>query len=240
MSDLFKETQRVTFELSNICNYASIHPLCPTSKFTEKKVLPAAVVRGVMDVLGAEGYSGWVAFYGYSEPLIDPRFMSLVEYAKKVCPGCRPMVTTNGFMLTQEMLDDLGEAGFSYARISAYTEPEYQRLAALRSKKVELHVRKMGGEKWRPRIGDYDKPENGFKAPCFAPLIDIRITLAGKVGLCCVDYEDRYDFGDLREKPFLEIVGSGKLQEIQAGLKAGRRALPLCRRCGVSRHPGGI
>ena len=32
MNDIIKSIKRVSFELSNLCNYAAIHPQCPASK----------------------------------------------------------------------------------------------------------------------------------------------------------------------------------------------------------------
>lgn len=238
--DLFKNTERVTFELSNLCNYAIIHPKCPASKFTEKIVLRKAIVLDTLDALGAAQYSGWITFYAYSEPLIDPRFQAFVERAKKSCPTSKVMVTTNGYMLTPEMADELGEAGLDFARVSAYTDEEFARLSAIKSKSMKIHVRRMGGDKWRSRLGNYTDPINHLTAPCFAPLIDVRITTRGKVGLCCVDYENRHTFADLAATPFLEVMRSGILQAEFDRLTRGDRHLDLCRRCTVSRKHGGI
>lgn len=239
--DLFAHTERVTFELSNICNYSIIHPQCPTSIFKEKIVLRRAVVDRVLEDLGSVGYKGWITFYAYSEPLIDPRFQSFIERAKRVVPGCQTMVTTNGFMLTPETAEELGEAGLDFARVSAYTDAEFKRLSAIPEGKMKIHVRRMGGGKWRERISNYQDPVRPASwKPCFAPLIDVRVTTGGKVGLCCVDYENRHTFGDLAAASLLDVLRSGILHDEYARLTKSERTLDLCRRCSVARKTGGI
>jgi MoaA/NifB/PqqE/SkfB family radical SAM enzyme len=233
----FAKTERVVFELSNICNYASVHPQCPASLFKEKKVLRREVVRNVLELLGFHGYRGMVSFYGYSEPLIDPRLGLFIRMVKEVCPNARPTVTTNGFMLTQETLDELTAEGLAYARVSAYSKPEFDRISALKAA-IPVSVRMMGGTKWRRRIENYADPKRGYNRPCHAPLVDIRITVEGKVGLCCVDYLSKHTFGDLRTESFDEIFFSGRLHALYGELVRGVRTLDLCQRCGVQRAPG--
>lgn len=234
---LFAKTERVVFELSNICNYAAVHPQCPASLFKEKKVLRREVVRNVLELLGFHGYRGMVSFYGYSEPLIDPRLGLFIRMVKEVCPNARPTVTTNGFMLTQETLDELTAEGLAYARVSAYTKAEFDRISALK-RAIPVSVRLMGGGKWRRRIENYSDPKKGYNKPCFAPLVDIRITTEAKVGLCCVDYLSKHTFGDLRTEDFDTILHSGRLQTVYDELIRGNRTLDLCERCGVQRVPG--
>ncbi|MBE3109323.1 MAG: SPASM domain-containing protein [Acidobacteria bacterium] len=240
---LFKDTDRVVLELSNICNLAYCHKQCPASlvKPEERRVLPAQIARHVIETLGRFDYSGYITFYGYSEPLTDPRLQTLIEHAKAACPNSKPSVTTNGFMLTDEMLADLTVAGLAYVRVSAYGKPEYDRLMKVKAKaKIPVSVRLMGGDKWRHRIEDYEAKKTGFKEPCFSPLIDIRVLVDGRVGLCCVDYKNLYTFGDLNKESFEDIMRSGRLQTLTEEHRAGIRTLDLCQRCGVARKHGYI
>lgn len=240
---ILKDTDRVVLELSNICNLAYCHKECPASlvKPEDRQVMPTAIARGVIETLGRLNYKGYITFYGYSEPLIDPRLQSLVELAKAVCPGSKPSVTTNGFMLTDQMLEELTVAGLAYVRVSAYGKAEYDRLLKVKaSGRIPVSVRLMGGDKWRHRIEDYEAPKKGFKDPCFSPLIDIRVLVDGRIGLCCVDYKNANAFGDLNTETFEEVLRSGRLQAATEELKRGKRTLDLCQRCGVARRHGYI
>jgi len=235
-------TKRVAFELSNICNMGYAHPQCPASlvKPEDRRVLPSAVVYTVLDSLGAMEFKGYVAFYGYSEPLVDPRLVSMIQYATRACPGCKPSVTTNGFMLTQTMLDDLAAAGLCHARVSAYGTQEYKRLCGLKPPFAEFKVRLRGGTAWKHRIDDYDREPNPHKAPCFCPLIDIQINCKGQIRICCADYQNRHIFGDLATETFEAILRSGKMQAVYSELTKGIRKAHLCRRCGIQRHWKGV
>jgi hypothetical protein len=240
---ILKDTDRVVLELSNICNLAYCHKECPASlvKPEDRKVMPSRIARGVIETLGRFDYGGYITFYGYSEPLIDPRLQMLVELAKSACPGAKPSVTTNGFMLTAQMLEDLTVAGLAYVRVSAYGKSEYDRLMGVKAgARIPVSVRLMGGDKWRHRINDYEAKKTGFNEPCFSPLIDIRVLVDGRVGLCCVDYKNLYSAGDLNLESFEDILRHGHLQALTAELKAGKRTLDLCQRCGVARKHGYI
>lgn len=240
---LLKDTDRVVLELSNICNLAYCHKECPASlvKPEERRVLPTRIARHVIETLGALAYKGYITFYGYSEPLIDPRLQTLIEFARVACPGAKPSITTNGFMLTEGMLEELTAAGLAYCRVSAYGKPEYDRLMKVKAgARIPVSVRLMGGDKWRHRIEDYEAPKRGFKDPCFSPLIDIRVLVDGRVGLCCVDYKNLHTFGDLKTGSFEDVLRSGRLQALTEELKSGKRTLDLCQRCGVARKHGYI
>ena len=123
--------RRVTFEISNICNYANQHRKCPASWAKRRLVLPASIVQRCLTELGEAGFSGIIAFHRYNEPLIDPRFGHFVGMARARCPDASIVVLTNGFVLCQQMLDDLGEMGVRLVTASAYSKREFERLSAM-------------------------------------------------------------------------------------------------------------
>lgn len=233
---ILKHTKRVALELSNICNLAYCHKECPASLPKEKKVLPSARVVEVLEALGRLEFRGYIAFYGYSEPLIDPRVGYFIKAAKIACPGCTPSVTSNGFMLTQTMLEDLAALGLGHMRVSAYGGTEFERLSKLKPPSgFELKVRLRGGGAWKHRIDDYERKPDGRKVPCYCPLVDIQINCEGRVRICCADYQNRHIFGDLAKESLEEILRSGRMQSVYSELTNGIRKAHLCQRCGIQR-----
>lgn len=85
-SDPFKFTKRVSIELSNLCNYASIHKKCPINKIKSPIILSSKIVYSIFNTLKKFSFSGQIAFHTYNEPLIDPRLFKFIEVAKKSCP----------------------------------------------------------------------------------------------------------------------------------------------------------
>jgi hypothetical protein len=238
---VFEHTERVTLELSNRCNYAYGHKRCPASLATEPIILPAAIVDQVLGTLREYGFAGRIAFYGYSEPLIDPRLSSFLQAARTACPQSDLMVKSNGWYLDQTLLDELADTGLTTCIISAYTDKEMERLSALDGERFRVwKVRRMGGDKWRERLDNYERDPIPPKKDCHAPLIDVRVTCKGHVGLCCVDYAHMHTFGDLRKERLEDILRSGRLQAVYEGLTQMDRQLHLCQRCGVARRPGRI
>lgn len=131
--DLFKNTYRVSIELSNRCNYAKIHKKCPLNLVDEPIILPAKIVFDILDTLDRYNFQGEIAFHNYNEPLIDPRLFKFIEYARQGFPQREIYICTNGFYLNQTLLDELVESGVSNVRVSAYSKREYQRLSQIKA-----------------------------------------------------------------------------------------------------------
>lgn len=234
--ELFAYTDRVTIQLSNICNMAHLHKECPLSRAKEKITLPKKIVYHVIDILKKYGYKKLVSFHSYSEPLIDPRLQAFIEYIKRECPEAKPFVCTNGFMLTQEILDDLTESGLAAIRLSAYSQAEFQRMKTL-NYKIPHRFSHYPTTGWLNRSSVYNRQQINLKKPCHSPLVDLRIMCDGKISLCCVDYENRYIFGSLHEKSLEDILLSGELHRTYKRLSSGDRFLDICKRCNEQRRP---
>lgn len=207
------------FELSNSCPYSTQHTRCPLSLQREPVTLPIAVIEDTLAFLEEQGWSGWVGFQNYNEPLVDPRLYYLIRYVK------HPVrLWTNGYGLSQVLVDELTQAGVKDFEISAYSTKEWERLSGLRFS-VPARVNLRGLDK---RLDMYGFPPNqGGPCPRSAPLHDIIIRRTGKVGLCCFDWRGDHDMGSLRES-------WGQLEALSEELKRGR-PLELCRRCDMSK-----
>jgi len=247
--DVFKHTQRVVIELSNLCNYAMIHTMCPAHLVKEPKIQSSTVVYKILGELGEAGYSGHISFYGYSEPTIDPRLFDFIGYGSNdgVCPNATYTLTSNGYYLTTGLLIEYYNAGLRRIRISGYTDSEYSRLCAIKKRIADggyddftIRVDRMGEGKWRERISLYTDPHNNDNKPCYAPLVDIRITVDGKVGLCCVDYLNTVTFGDARNTPLCDIVTGVEMQQAYRDLSTQKRTFDVCKRCTFCRKSGRI
>jgi radical SAM protein with 4Fe4S-binding SPASM domain len=228
---LISQIQRVSFELSNICNYSVAHKKCPASRVKVKKTLPTAVIRKVLTELGGAGYSGVIAFHRYNEPLIDPRLFYLVDLARRVCPDGKVLILTNGFSLTQMLADDLASLEISMLVVSAYSGSEMKRLSAL-----EVKV------PYKVFFSQLDDREDVYTAKpldlderCLAPVRDLTINVDGKIALCCLDWQNRYEFGDLNNFGLAEMLTSQEFIESARNLGLKGRHLDICRRCNMTR-----
>jgi len=228
---LFKNTIRVSFELSNLCNYSFIHKKCPL--FLEKRptILPSTIVYSVLDSLHGLKFKGEIAFHTYNEPLIDPRLFQFISYARRSCPRSNIYICSNGFYLDQTLADELVAVGVSEIRISAYSDKEFERLGKMKLTipfKVERQI-------LDNRLNQYIGGIKNSSKPCFAPLNEICISRDGKIVLCCLDWKKEYVFGDLHKEPLETILKKDKVIETYDRLSKGDRFLELCKRCDWTR-----
>lgn len=230
-TSLLTHTSRVTFELSNLCNYSYIHKKCPLNLSREVTILPRRIVFEVLDYLAKYDFAGQIAFHNYCEPLIDPRLFEFIGYARQRCRRSDIYIWTNGFYLNQTMADELVSAGVTNIRVSAYSQSEFERLSKI---KLEIPF-----TVWKARLDDrlnmYEASINDTGKPCFAPLNEIIVAREGCISLCCLDWRRIYRFGNLYEQTFEQVLSSGQLQGVYARLSKGERFLDICKRCGWSR-----
>lgn len=224
---LVKHIKKVSFELSNLCPYAPFHKACPAHFVKDPQVLPMKAIFQVVDFLAEHEYEEWISPFIYSEPMTDPRLFKILEYMKKWIPKCKIRILSCGYGVTQDLLDELAVIGITLFKIDAYSKRDWERLKDLKHPGIQRIKITRGSLDDRMKI--YDLPKKNLNWPCFAPLADINIRADGTVNLCCLDYENRYTFGNVHQDSMPRILHDmlGTFQE----LKEGRRFLDICSRC---------
>lgn len=233
-SDNRKKIRRISFELSNICNYSFMHKKCPTSCYKEKVVLPSNVFFKTIDEVASWEwkFDGVIAFHKYNEPLIDPRLFNFIAYVNQKLSHAKVFILTNGFYLTQGILNEFEKYNIWCIAVSSYILKEHERLIQLKTT-IPYHVFFSVLDE---RKSLYEAKEKTCRRPCFAPLNDLTINCYGDVNLCCLDWMNKYSYGNLAEKMLCEIVNSKDFQKIYESLKVGNRnCCDLCKRCDWSR-----
>lgn len=228
---IMQQIKRISFELSNICNYAYCHKKCPLHGQKEKIVLPSRIVRETIDEVAQINYDGVFTFHIYSEPLIDPRLFSFMIYSKTKCPKSKTLILTNGFYLNQRIADELAELGIWILAVTAYSRSEFNRLSAL-DVKIPYYVFE---SKLDDRQNIYDSMPVNIKTSCFAPVGDVSVACTGDVVLCCLDWKRRHRFGNLTRESLYSILNKKETLEVYNSLIRGERKLYLCRRCNWAR-----
>ena len=199
---LIYQMNRISFELSNLCNYAPFHKKCPLHNVKEKIILPSKIVYKTINELAEIKYKGYINFHKYNEPLIDPRLFSFIQYAKTKCPESQVRLLTNGYYLNQTMVDELVELEVSMLDVSAYSKPEYERLKSLKVP-VKYHV---FYSELDDRGNQYEREPLDLQKSCFALVNDISVSCTGKVVLCCLDWQRMHTFGNLNNESLKKIL----------------------------------
>ncbi len=223
----FDKTKRIAFELSNICNYATIHAKCPLNCAGEKKILSENIVYKVLESLKTNDYRGYIAFDVYNEPCIDPRLMMFIKKTREMLPKAKIAIQSNGFYFDQTLAEELEKNGVGIIRVSSYNPLGFERLS-----KIKLNIPfKVTPIILDDRMKIYELPENGSTRPCLAPLNEVLVTHDCKLALCCWDWKRQNVFGDLNTQSIEEILLSDEVRDLYNSLSKGERRLDICKRC---------
>jgi MoaA/NifB/PqqE/SkfB family radical SAM enzyme len=85
----------------------------PGHHIREKKILPSKIYHRIINKLGEINFSGVLLYHRYNEPLMDPRLSAFISYARHKLYYSYLRAYTNGYYLTQEIVDDLSESGMN-------------------------------------------------------------------------------------------------------------------------------
>jgi hypothetical protein len=235
----FSQTQGVAIELSNLCDWASIHKYCPLSVQREVRILPTVLILDILFELRHWDYRGYVAFHRYNEPLTDPRLYYLLLLRQLIVPHAWSYLCTNARYLTRKRLYELAAFGVTRLHASVYESREAAPQILEWAEGLPMDIT-LAGLKGMPHQKDlltiYDAPKDErFDKPCGAPLWEVVVTSGGQVGLCCKDWRNHHTSGSLEENSLAEILLSHDVQEAYRRLSAGDRFLDLCSRCKSAR-----
>lgn len=237
-NNIFAYTSRVSIELSNLCNYASIHKKCPLNIENQHIILSRRIVEKVIDSMAVYNFKGTIAFHTYNEPMMDPRLFLFIRYANQKCPECEVMIMTNGYYFNQTMADELVEVGAGSIYVSAYTKNDLHRL-----EKIQLDIPYIIQEyQLDDRLNLYDKVPraNRDQTPCYSPLNEIIITRDGQVSLCCLDWKRKHCFGNLYKESLEDVILLSNMATVYNLLSNGNRTFKICKVCGWSRNNLGL
>jgi GTP 3',8-cyclase len=226
-ASLFPQIKRISFQLSNLCNYSPVHKKCPLHQEVSRHILPSSLVLNTLDEISEINYSGIIAFHIYNEPLIDPRLFSFIDETRNRCPNAKIYILTNGYYLNQVMIEELTQRGIWLLWASAYSKEEFSRLSNYRTAIPYKVVSSTLDE--RKKL--YGRDILDKKAQCFPFINDVSVACTGEIILCCLDWERRYVFGNLRHQKLRDIIDSNAVRKVAESLMIGERHLGICRRC---------
>ena len=177
-----------------------------------------------------------------NEPLLDERLPDMIKYAKAKSPRLFLDITTNGRLLSLEMVDMLFSLGLDNININDYRgdrdkapdrlsknlQPIYD--AYSNNAKITFQRRRLD-EKW-PNYGgnipqNFDPKDYGF---CNFPFRKLNIAYNGDVILCCDDFMYGTFFGNINEKSLLDCWNDDNYNEYRLALLENKR-IGICAKC---------
>jgi radical SAM protein with 4Fe4S-binding SPASM domain len=215
--------------------------------------MPTDIILNLLDQAMAMGFQGQVGFHHYSEPLLDPRNITLAREARR--RGMKPYLHTNGDVLkkNQRLCEEVAEV-YGSIIIGLYdyrTNDELQSAKQYwktRLPETNLQFSAIGPEGARralsmgmpralvPSDSRMAVPDLLYSnGPCHRPLIRMIIRHDGGISNCCEDTFGAFDLGNIHSDSMKDLWFSERHQTIVANLIAGRREMySLCRNCPLS------
>jgi MoaA/NifB/PqqE/SkfB family radical SAM enzyme len=212
--------------------------------------MPTDQVLQLLDQAKALGFQGPVAFFHYSEPLLDERHLLLADEARK--RGMQPFAHTNGDVLRHDHdLCDAVRDVYALVIVGLYdyqTNEELEEAKAYwRSKLAPANLKfspiALSATHSATTVGipralvpsdtRFPIPDLTFSnAPCHRPLIRMIIQHDGEMGLCCEDTYGAFGLGNAYQSSLEELWFSARHVRVVEELLEGRREkYELCRHC---------
>ena len=232
--NILKYTNRVSIELSNICNYSQYHLKCPLNKASDKKeILPLEIIEKILTEISFYNFSGTISYHTYNEPLIDPRLFYIIAMAKNKCPKAKIYILSNGFYFNQTLANELVKIGVDRIDITAYSVKEFERLKKIEIDKPYSIFLSAKVDDLDDRLEIYEKYKEieNISKPCYNVLNDIIITNDAKIDLCCLDWKREHCFGDLKKQSIKQIIKETEIYNIFLNLASGKRENIICKNC---------
>ena len=233
---------RVEIETANRCNNTCA--FCPVNRHDDPRPpmrMPDHLFHRIVRMLGERRFGGGFALFSNNEPLLDPRLEDLAAHARKALPDAYHYLYTNGTLLTVSRFARLMPS-LHHLTINNYDDSgrlipqvrevvEYAK-AQMPSAHVDVYLRRTD-ERLTTRAGTAPNrtPVDPLTVSCFLPFSQLIVRPDGRISQCCDDAVGRATIGDLSVQTVDEAWNSPERRALQARIRAGRAADPICRGC---------
>lgn len=234
--------QQVLIETRTDCNNDC--PFCP-QHFNEK---PLGIMRWktytkIIDNLVEIGFAGRVALMVSNEPLLENRIIDMIDYAKLKSPRLFLDITTNGRLLTLDIVDSLFEHGLDNLNINDYRgdrhlNPEkissnLDPIMVVYKNNPKLTLQKRSFTEQLPNYGGnvpHTSSRNQVVKFCNFPFRKLVIDHSGSVIVCCNDFLSKTQIGNIHQKSLIECWNAPEFNLYRDALINLSR-IGLCSKC---------
>jgi radical SAM protein with 4Fe4S-binding SPASM domain len=197
------------------------------------------IILKIADDLHKLDYSGRISPFGINEPLLEPRIFQIIKLLKLKCPYSFISINSNGDRLTEEVYQELIEAGLDGLGLSVYDNRGMKKLQKYSSyENVSIIDMRHPEDKIENRTGEIKINQELFKSKefvhcsCERPFNMLVIRPSGNVVLCCADMYGDVVMGNVSENSLEDIWNSEYFNLYRSELKTkGRANLNLCKTC---------
>jgi cyclic pyranopterin phosphate synthase len=228
----------VAIEVNQHCNRRCGY--CPVSADPKpSKYIRRDLFDDIIRQLEEMQYDGKIKYHFYNEPLLHRGLETLIAHATLRLPRAKSVIYTNGDALTEARARSLFSAGVRQFIVTDHggrSPTSFVRSASQRPhfRWSKVHVRSFnsqsflfsrGGVMPLPRIRQFDY--------CSFPAYEAVIDIEGNLLMCCNDFDRAHSFGNVLQKPLIEIWESDAMTRLREDLLRGVFTAPMCRSCAV-------
>lgn len=252
----------IELNINEICNRKCVFcPRADPDTYPNQNIhMDIDLAKNIASQLEEINFTGIVNISGTGEPLLTRHIVDIVkEFGDR---GIHVEIVTNGDMLVRkkkgaELIKNLYAAGLKQFVISMYDGPEQieifnELLSGCGIDKSLYSLR----DRWYDESEDYgllytnragnigfehlsdiakEKLMKSGKSACFYTHYAMMIDWNGDALLCCQDmYNRTVKFGNVKDKPLVDIWMDAKLMEYRNKLKNGERSLSPCSNCNAN------
>jgi len=226
--------QFIDWELGDACNLHTQHPECPNrhpdryaSLESAEEVYDLEIVHSSAEAYNLLGFTGFIGWHYYNEPLLYARRMfRLMRIIKVQAPAARFILWTNGTLIPEEC-DDYRL--FSQIVISGYGAESKRGRDRLTAKGIKS--RYLDDPQFDTRLLRLE-PQNPA-SPCLRPFLELVFDAYGNSHLCCYDWQGKATLGSIHKLQIGEIARRWReaIEHI-SGKEMTADAPAFCRGCG--------
>jgi radical SAM protein with 4Fe4S-binding SPASM domain len=251
----------IELNINEICNRKCV--FCPRSDpgtYPNQNIhMDIEIAENIAEQLKELNFTGIVNISGTGEPLLTKHIVDIVrQFGKR---GIHIEIVTNGDVLKRrsgtKLIENLYASGLQQFVVSMYDGPEQidefntlfdscgieKKLYSLRDRWYDetedyglLYTNRAGniGFENLSEIAKQKLMKSG-KSACFYTHYSMMIDYNGDALLCCQDmYNRTVKFGNVQDRPLIEIWRDAKLMEFRNKLKNGERSLSPCSNCNAN------
>lgn len=230
ISDL-SQTKILSFEIGNKCNLSNLHDKCPINKRVyknKKRELNVERITKAIDEAVLVGFNGYIAFHYYNEPLL---YIDSISRVIDSHPEQHYLLWTNGLLLSRDVIENELIRKFKKVVITCYDKNDSVFLKELQSYYGNIQI--AYGE-LDDRLKIYDSLKVN-ESGCIRVLYEMPIDYYGNIHLCCQDWNNTFQIGNIFDESLDEIVRGEVYQKLlsltNSKLIDNERCPPICKKC---------
>lgn len=211
MTHDLSKTNIMTFEIGNKCNLSKFHFQCPINirKYKKmKQILTPDIITNIISEASYLNFNGFIAFHFYNEPLLEKEKILDIILRR---PNQKYLLWTNGLLLDRTIKNNKFINLFSKVIITCYFENQKPFFYNMQKAYPQIHL--IERYELDDRLQSYYRNHTNIWG-CKKPLFELPIDYYGNVILCCYDWNNSYEIGNVIDESLVTVVNSERYQAI--------------------------